>query len=293
MTPRHRMSWIWPGLLVGVCLGDRLIAQEATKAEDVTERLRAECRHDTTSYEVTTTGAPTMTLKPVEIFQWGNAIRSGQLGVVHGWVGEGRLLAVSTVFTSRVDQRYVISHEWVSLAPEGLQAEFGGSTYWNPPARDDRSRPWEPLTVPAETRVTRLRQMRSLMSELSGYSLSSYGEQTRWELRLLPQPLYRQAEETPAGGPLDAALFAFVSSAGTDPELFVQLEARRVEGREPRWFWSAGRFSDHSLFLQRDGETIWSFKNEQRDVAFRAGLRDDYRWLQNRTLPLDDKEAMK
>jgi hypothetical protein len=51
------------------------------------------------------------------------------------------------------------------------------------------------------------------------------GQERRWELRLLPHPLYRYESTDP--DVVDGALFAFVTSAGTDPEALLAIEARK------------------------------------------------------------------
>ena len=71
--------------------------------------------------------------------------------------------------------------------------------------------------------------MRSLAREFNGRSLSDQGQ--AWELRLLPQPLYRYESTDP--DVLDGALFTLVSSAGTDPEIILLLEARKTPVRCP------------------------------------------------------------
>ena len=74
--------------------------------------------------------------------------------------------------------------------------------------------------------------MRDLAREFSGTTQDL--EEHRWELRLLPQPLYRYESTDP--DVLDGAVFAFVTSAGTDPEAILVLEARKDPGASaPKW----------------------------------------------------------
>src|SRR5438105_3930489 len=71
--------------------------------------------------------------------------------------------------------------------------------------------------APATTAGTRLVQMRRLVQEFTGYEIDR--EQKRWELRMLPAPLYRYpAART---GVVDGAIFTLVSNAGTDPEVLI------------------------------------------------------------------------
>ena len=53
-------------------------------------------------------------------------------------------------------------------------------------------------------------------------------QENRWELRLLSQPIYRYESTDP--DVLDGALFAIVTSAGTDPEAILLIETRTPRG---------------------------------------------------------------
>src|SRR5207245_2378254 len=101
-------------------------------------------------------------------------------------------------------------------------------------------------------------QMRRLAQEFTGHEID--GESKRWDLRLLPAPLYRYPEAK--SGVIDGALFTLVSNAGTDPEVLLLIEAREVDGKL-RWEYAFGRFSDRSLYVQRKDKEVWtSVRNE-------------------------------
>jgi hypothetical protein len=106
---------------------------------------------------------------------------------------------------------------------------------------------------PAATPGARLTQMRRLAQEFSGHSIDR--DAKRWELRLLPTPMYRYP--TAKTGVADGALFALMSSAGTDPEVLLLIEARE-EGGKPRWEYACGRFSDWELHIIRKDKEVWS-----------------------------------
>jgi hypothetical protein len=105
--------------------------------------------------------------------------------------------------------------------------------------------------------------MRRLAQEFAGYSVDR--DNKRWDLRLLPTPLYRYpAART---GVIDGALFALVSSAGTDPEVLLLIEARQDQGKT-RWEYACGRFSDWELHVQRkDKEVFSSVRSEKNPFA--------------------------
>ena len=77
-----------------------------------------------------------------------------------------------------------------------------------------------------------------------------------WDLRLLPQPLFRNESTDP--DVLDGAVFAFVTSAGTDPEAILYIEARKAPGAVgPSWHFGLGRFTDMQLIIKlKDKEVL-------------------------------------
>jgi hypothetical protein len=87
-----------------------------------------------------------------------------------------------------------------------------------------------------------------------------------YQLRLLPRPVHRYADE--GAGIVDGALFAF--TYGTNPEVFLQIEARREETDRPRWRVSFARSSAAAVAVTRDGMTVWSAEAYER-VGFRSG----------------------
>ena len=58
-------------------------------------------------------------------------------------------------------------------------------------------------------------------------------------------------------GVIDGALFALVSTAGTDTEVLLLIEAREEKGKT-RWEYAFGRFSDRNLYVQRKDKEVWS-----------------------------------
>lgn len=262
-------------------------AQTATSAVDSNDKLNAEllriCREDTQDYTISFADQPKQKFEPREVLKWTNPVRHRQLGVVHLWLHEGRAEAMSTVFTNPAlndDTKNVVMHELQSLSLRRITATGSdGQVRWAPAKPGLVLQPIAGAAEPADSPVARLRQMRTLAREFSAHSIAHYGETARWELRLLAQPLYRY--ESKSSDVLDGAVFAFVSSAGTDPELILPIEARKVNDR---WAWHAAgaRFSDFSLYLRHRDKDVWSFLNEERVPEFQAGPQDIYRLFRDR-----------
>jgi hypothetical protein len=97
--------------------------------------------------------------------------------------------------------------------------------------------------------------MRSLARDFSATTRDMNDRQ--WELRLLSQPLYRYESTDP--DVLDGALFAFVSSAGTDPEVILTIEARKpAGGGEPAWHYAVARFTDLNLWVRHKQTVVFT-----------------------------------
>jgi hypothetical protein len=214
--------------------------------------------------------------KPIYI--WANPTRSGgQHGSVFVWTQQGRPAVVGSIFSHPEMERRMICHEFHSLATGALHPEReGAAEKWEPKAAI-KMQPLKGTATPEGFAPRRLVQMRSLSREFTAYSIDYLKE--RWELRLLPQPLYRY--EKPEGDVIDGALFSFVTSAGTDPEVIVALEARKVEGGSA-WFYRAIRFSDSNLYVQHSGKEVWtSIRDDQNQLHFNPDhtyrlIRDKY-----------------
>ena len=73
-------------------------------------------------------------------------------------------------------------------------------------------------------------------------------------MRLLTQPLYRY--ENTKGDLIDGGLFVFVQ--GTDPELFLPIEARRTREGTAEWQYGATRMHRIRMELYHHGREVWS-----------------------------------
>jgi hypothetical protein len=76
---------------------------------------------------------------------------------------------------------------------------------------------------------------------------------SRNELRLLPQPLYRYDDPTKEK---DGAIFAYVWTVGTDPELLIHIQTRSESG-QLKWFYQPIRFTWRQLELSYEGTEVW------------------------------------
>ncbi|HWB11706.1 MAG TPA: hypothetical protein VG826_20920 [Pirellulales bacterium] len=194
-------------------------------------------------------------LKEQPVYIWQNRIRSGgQFGAVFVWTNKGCPEAVGTIFSNPNPQGEgrALLHELHSLSQQVLFPVRDSANSWTPKAGVAR-RAILDGPPPADTPRGRLVQLRALARDFSAHSISPYDE-GRWELRLLPQPLYRYESTDPAV--IDGAVFGYVTSAGTDPEVLLVIEDR-VVAEKPQWQYALARFSDFSLFVEHKGRPVW------------------------------------
>lgn len=251
--------------VLAICLSAAIFTADPSQAAPASavEQLQALHAEEASRWRmyVDTAKEDTARWDPKPIYIWTNPTRSqGQHGSVFVWTHGGRPVAVGSVFSHPEKGQRMVCHEFHSLAEGTLLPERGpGEQSWTPQA----SAPMLPLPeapAPESSPARRLLQMRSLAREFTAHSIDFREE--RWELRLLSQPLYRY--DKPEGDVLDGALFAFVTSAGTDPEVILALEARR-SGDAAAWRYRAIRFSDSNLYVQRRGKEIWSSIRDERN----------------------------
>jgi hypothetical protein len=219
---------------------------------------------ETYSLSVESAGQQKLELRKEPVFEWLNPDRNAQQGALFLWLREGRPAAVACIFSHPHDKlpgRQVM-HELHALDPEKLLVKRDEYNQWKPEAGFARKE-LPDAAAPGATAGARLLQMRRLAQEFSGHSVDR--DRKRWDLRLLPTPLFRYpAAKT---GVIDGALFALVSSAGTDPEVLLLLEAREAEGKL-RWEYACGRFSDWELHVERkDKEVFASVPSEANPFA--------------------------
>jgi hypothetical protein len=195
--------------------------------------------------------------KPLELvresrLKWSNPAASDVQGNLFVWTRDGRPLVVGC-FMRWFSTRSVMQHEFHSLAEEPLKAKFHGDPVWatNQAGLKFADIPGAP--APAAGEAQRLLQLRKLAKEFSATAKYRKAPDDT-ELRLLTQPLHRYA--APKQGVVNGGLFAFVR--GTDPELFVLVEARGKDTATARWQFAAARMTNMAeLRLRHQDRQVW------------------------------------
>jgi hypothetical protein len=192
------------------------------------------------------------------VYVWTNPVRaSQQSGAVFIWTSRGRPEAIGTIFSSTGSGKRGVNHEFHSLSLSTLDVTRRGThdALWKPTSAGIDVTRIEGVSPPARSATQRLAQMRAMARDFSAGTRDATAN--RWELRLLSQPLYRY-ESTDPEVP-DGAIFAFVTSAGTDPEAILVIEARQPPGGGlPVWYRGLARFTDLDLSVRYKGQEVYS-----------------------------------
>jgi hypothetical protein len=256
-----------------VVLGLTLLLIAADPDDGLAKKMLPIYVKEVSEYTIAVEPSPkeALELKKEPIFEWTNPIRSTpQQGAVFLWLREGRPAAVGCIF-SQPDEKLPgrrVMHELHALDREKLLVgrPAGALNEWKPQVGLARKE-LPHAGAPASTAGARLAQMRRLAQEFSGHETD--GEDKRDDLRLLPAPLYRypSAED----GVVDGALFTLVSTEGTDPEVWLLIEARK-EGANTRWEYACCRFSNRNLYVQHKDKDVWSSVRSKTDTVHHDAL---------------------
>jgi hypothetical protein len=243
-----------------------------TRAEAGEAKLIAE--KELSAYELSlgSESSDALQLQATPVLRWTNVLSRRFYGDVFVWTQHGRPEVVASI-TNVYGPRRAMEVELHSLSLGQPKLDRSGKSVWQPahPGIELKSVPEAPQ--PASSSPLRLRQLQSLASQ---FSASARSGENRTELRLLPRPVFRYASTDPKV--LDGALFAFVK--GTDPDVFLLLEARK-SGEEFHWQYAVARFSGGSeLRLEHQRVEVWRAERlssranqDPREIYF--GLRSN------------------
>ena len=196
--------------------------------------------------------------KPLEllrepVLKWSNPDRGEVHGNVFVWTRDGRPLAVGSLFKWFTPHTHM-SHEFLSLAEEPLAAKFHGKEVWKTSESVVRFEDVPGAPAPAATEAQRLLQLKQLAKEFSGSKKERDENTGVIELRLLPQPVHRYA--APKQGIHAGAMFALVH--GTDPEVWLLIEARGKDVAGARWQYAVTRMTSSEVRVKHGDKEVWS-----------------------------------
>jgi hypothetical protein len=176
------------------------------------------------------------------------------VGEVHGnvflWTLNERPAAVGSLFKWFTPHTHM-SHEFHSLSETPITTRYEGREVWRTKTGGVAFSTLPEAPVPAGSAPQRLLQMKRFARDFAATKRERDGN--KQELRLLTQPIYRYA--APKEEVQDGGLFVFVQ--GTDPEVFLLLEARG-EADAAHWQFAAARMKGVGFELRFQDKPIWS-----------------------------------
>ncbi|WP_436717877.1 hypothetical protein U8335_14755 [Roseiconus lacunae] len=242
-----------------------LFFAEAAISDDTDPRIAEALQTTTeaaTQYEFRLADDPSEELEfhPKSLLRWSNPV----IGVIYGnvfvWTKDGRPEVVGSILQWYEPHTHG-THEFHSLSTDPLEGFHDGKTVWSTkkPGLEWKSMPQAP-SVGASPAV-RLRQMRSMVRQVTITSISKSDEQ--YNLRLLSQPLFRYGDAD--SSVLDGALFSFVQ--GTDPEVIVLIEARKNPEGSLRWQIALARMAALEFSAKYRGQELWHVESMPYPIA--------------------------
>lgn len=240
--------------------------------------------HDSaTSVEMHVTDRPNarLRLETKPLLKYTNPVRRVQQhGAVYLWTLDNRPAVVSAFWSAQpADDWRRLNFEWHSLRTEPLDATVDGDNVWKTREPGVEWKPVPKVPEPGRTRRQRLVQMRRIAAL---FEVEIHTEEKG--LRLLRQPVFRYAEET-GEGVLDGAIFAYV--IGTDPEMFLILEARPDEDGRRNWYAGCVPFTNAALTASHAGNEFWTCEKFPVRVGAPVRDRSAFIHLEVQRLPAD------
>jgi hypothetical protein len=232
------------------------LAQETPPELTPVDKQQIEAAHKLTTaeaakYAIHLEGARSpLALREESLLRWSNP----SVGEIHGnvflWTAGERPAAIGSLYKWFTPHTHM-SHEFHSLSESPLAAKYEDKEVWRTKAGGVSFAPLPEAPAPAATAAQRLLQMKRFAKDFAATKIERDG--TKQELRLLTQPVYRYA--VPAEKVADGGLFVLVQ--GTDPEVFLLLEARG-EADSQRWMFAAARMNGVGFELRYQDKAIWS-----------------------------------
>ena len=204
-------------------------------------------------------------LLPEPLLRWNNPVADEEDAALFLWVRRGRPEAAAQFFVRKENWM----HEFQSLAPRPFEARWDDQLVWSPGAPGVRFRDLPGVPPPAATAAERSRQMRGIAGTFSGSVEFRYAGQSRYELRLLPRPVYRYGEGG-AGEAIDGAIWAFVQ--GTNPEILLLIEARRAGDADREWRYALAPMTSYAAEVMRDGQSVWKVERQPIPTPTETGV---------------------
>ena len=194
-------------------------------------------------------------LAPIEMFPkplliYGDAARNNDSGTLWAWGTSGRPVAFLELYRN-VGNGQPWAHALTLTSPELIQLKGPTVRQWTPKSSHFALKDFPDSPEVGDKPAVRLRQMKEITRRFEAHEFWDPNN-SRFELRLLVQPVHRYQDES--AKLTDGAVF--VLAHGTNPEVLIQIEAHADE-QSPRWRYSLVRLGSAELHVSLDGTEVW------------------------------------
>lgn len=228
---------------------------------------RAQLRQIAESFRITTPESDrTLPLSEEPILLYTDATRNTHESALWAWGETGRPAAIMAI--EYYPDRPVGSHwlyEIVSVSADRISVRRASAPDWQAQRPGLALEELPQAGVPADTATRRYLQMKQLLRRFTAHEGAVI--EGRIELRVMANALRRYSD--PDAQVIDGAVFAFAN--GTNPEVFVLLEAHAREAGPDVWMYSLAQMTGGAVTVSIDGKETWTC-----DAADPPARRDSY-----------------
>ncbi len=186
--------------------------------------------------------------RPLLLF--GDDPRNHTRGILCGW-GSGRPVAVAELWRGRAeDSPYAVSLTLTGLDLVAMTSD--GTPKWQPANKQREFMAVADAPSPSAKENVRLRQIKEIARRFEAHEFWD-PENSRFELRLLVQPVHRYSDS--AAEVHDGAVFVFAH--GTNPEALLLIEAVGPTIEKAKWQYGLARTSNAEVHVELDGKEVW------------------------------------
>jgi len=285
LVVRH---FLW--IAVGIALATTALSaddngKKSTSEESKAEELRRTAYVQTmrtmaeglTVVRLTDDGETQCTMVKEAVLNWSDSARHPNLivpGTTWIWHHEGRPVFIGEIY-GRVESVGTWSLFACNLSSGRLQFSDGRiKTTFTKSYYDPQEIAGAPVV--AKKKSERTFQMRDLADRFDAHQFWK----DRFELRLLPKPIYRY--EDADGGIVDGAVYALVH--GTNPEVLLLIGAHATDDGAARWKVGFGSLAGARCVVRLDGKEFWTCPEYSR-------APDDPRLLLAKDVPVVDLDS--
>lgn len=212
------------------------------------------------------------------LFRFNDPARNFSDGSIWGFGAKGRPAVLLSLSLHPLNEGLGWLYEINSLTGPPVEAKIPGMPTWSTRKSGLEFKDLPGAPKPADKEAGRNRQFREISARFAGFESfrkDPAGPLERYELRLVPRPIYRYAD--PENGLVDGAIF--LMTYGTNPEIVLVIELVQEGENKPVWKYAFTRISFAELHVDLDGKEIWTQPHLQG-----TGASDPY-WLFFKPIP--------